>query len=287
MSSQNPERAAVVTVTYNSCAQVSDFLDSVAAAAIPAATVTVVENNSPEAEPTGQIVSDFGANFLWLPENVGYGAAMNRGVDTLAPESEHVLLSNPDVQLHPGTLPALVRWLDEHPECAAVGPKLLNEDGTVYPSARAVPSLGNGIGHALFARFWPNNPWSRHYRADDSYGDQPRPAGWLSGACLLVRRDMFAQLGGFDEGFFMYFEDVDLGYRIGKAGWTNTYLPEVSAVHTGGASTRSESDRMLRVHHQSASRFMSKRYPAWYYAPLRLGLRVGLWARFHLLRPSR
>ncbi|MFZ4843535.1 glycosyltransferase family 2 protein [Mycetocola saprophilus] len=286
MSSLNPERAAVVTVTYNSCAQVSEFLDSLAQTTLPGDHIIVVENRSPQAEATRQTAAAHGVNFVCLPSNAGYGSAMNRGVATLDSGVEYVLISNPDVRLNADTLPALVDWLDTHRDCGAVAPQILNEDGTVYPSARSIPSLRNGVGHALFARFWPDNPWSRHYRADADYGDTPRDAGWLSGACLLVRRSTFEKLGGFDEGFFMYFEDVDLGYRLGLDGWASTYLPTVSATHTGGTSTRTDSDRMLRIHHESAYRFMSKKYNAWYFAPLRLVLRVGLWARFQLIRRS-
>src|SRR5690606_10093760 len=106
-----------------------------------------------------------------------------------------------------------------------LGPRVLNEDGTTYPSARAVPSLRTGVGHALFTNLWTANPWSRRYRDDLAPADEARDAGWLSGSCVLVRRRAFDELGGFDEGYFMYFEDVDLGYRLGKAGYRNVYEP--------------------------------------------------------------
>ena len=104
----------------------------------------------------------------------------------------------------------------------------------------------------------------------------PRPVGWLSGSCLLVRRSAFDAIGGFDEGYFMYFEDVDLGYRLGKAGWGNLYEPTAVVTHIGGRSTASVRSSMLRTHHRSAGRFLQQKYRGWHLAPLRWTLRVGL-----------
>ena len=86
------------------------------------------------------------------------------------------------------------------------------------PSARALPRLGQGIGHAVLGWWWPGNPWTRSYRAERELVTE-RPAGWLSGSCLLLRRAAFDEVGGFDPGYFMYFEDLDLGERLGRAGF--------------------------------------------------------------------
>src|SRR5690606_18898026 len=129
----------------------------------------------------------------------------------------------PDVRLHPGSVEAMLAALDADPQIGAVGPKLLNEDGSVYPSARDIPSLRTGVGHAAFSRVWAGNPWTRRYRQEAASPDEARDVGWLSGACLLVRREAFDSVDGFDDRYFMYFEDVDLGYRLGRAGWRNRY----------------------------------------------------------------
>lgn len=277
-----PSPVSVVTVTYNSSALIGAFLDSAIRAGVPADRIVVVENNSSDAVLTEAAVSSRGCRFILLEKNLGYGAAMNAGVKLLGADCGHLLLSNPDVLLEPTAVSLLSAWLDSHPETGAVGPKILDPDGTVFPSARLVPSLRNGVGHALFAGIWPSNPWSKRYRADTQYGDTPRHAGWLSGACLLIRKRAFDDLEGFDEGYFMYFEDVDLGYRLSQAGWSNDYNPAAIATHIGGESTRTESSRMLQIHHQSAYRFISKKYPHWYQAPVRLTVRAGLWLRFRL-----
>jgi N-acetylglucosaminyl-diphospho-decaprenol L-rhamnosyltransferase len=110
-----------------------------------------------------------------------------------------------------------------------------------------------------------------------------RDAGWLSGACVLVRRSVYEQIGGFDEGYFMYFEDVDLGMRIGRAGFRNVYDPGAWVVHAGGHSTQGASERMVRAHHDSAHRFLSRKYPGPLLWPIRATLGLGLRLRSTLV----
>src|SRR5659263_451997 len=92
-----------------------------------------------------------------------------------------------------------------------------------HPAARELPSLTQGAGHALFGRIWPGNPWTRAYQRRQQQAGTERAAGWLSGACLVLRREAFEAVGGFDPSYFMFFEDLDLGERLGRAGWSNVY----------------------------------------------------------------
>jgi N-acetylglucosaminyl-diphospho-decaprenol L-rhamnosyltransferase len=187
---------------------------------------------------------------------------------------EWILISNPDVVLNPDAIDLLVAAGDEEPTIGSVGPAVLTNEGSVYPSARRVPSIRTGVGHALFYNFWPNNTWSRAYLSELDV--QPRDAGWLSGSCLLVRRETFELIHGFDDGYFMYFEDVDLGDRITKAGFRNVYRPNAMVTHSGAHSTGDSSERMLREHHRSASRFLSRKYSGPWLWPVRVTLRVSL-----------
>ena len=136
----------------------------------------------------------------------------------------------------PARIDAMLAAARRHPDAGAFGPLITTPDGVVYPSARHLPSIGGGVGHAVFGWWWPNNPWTRQYRQDAAEPVE-RTAGWLSGSCLLLRRKAFAEIDGFDPAYFMYFEDVDLGYRLGRAGWTSLYCPSARAVHQGGHST--------------------------------------------------
>ncbi len=286
MAAHSPDstapRVGIVTVSYHSGEVLPGFLDSVPGAAASAPTVVVVDNLH-EDEIEG-IALDAGARYLSTGSNLGYGGAMNAGVAALDDDIEWVLLSNPDVVLGPGVIDGLVAVALEDDAIAAVGPAVLNEDGSVYPSARSVPSLRTGVGHALFANLGINNPWSAAYKNDSAEHVERRDAGWLSGSCLLVRRSAFAAIGGFDDGFFMYFEDVDLGFRFGRSGQRNVYEPAVSVIHTGAHSTTGSSDRMVVAHHASARRFLSKKYPGLVLWPVRVTLTVGLALRSWVVR---
>lgn len=278
---RSADATAVVTVSYNSSGQFDSFLSSLRPEMNRGLRVVIADNGSADLEETRRLATAFGAEVLALGDNHGYGGAINRAIRTLPDEIDAVLISNPDIIVESGAIDTLRHRLDSDSRIAAVGPRILNEDGTVYPSARSIPSLRTGVGHALFVRVWPSNPWTRAYRAERE--TEARDVGWLSGACLLVRRDAFERIGGFDEGYFMYFEDVDLGYRLGKHGYRNRYEPDAAVVHHGGLSTRTESKRMLSVHHQSAYRFLSNKYPGPLLAPVRLALRIALTARAWLL----
>ncbi|MCS0499481.1 glycosyltransferase family 2 protein [Protaetiibacter mangrovi] len=267
-------RVAVVTVSYNSARVLPEFLASIPPAG-GAEPIVIADNASPEFGDTERIAREHDARVLRLPDNRGYGGAVNAAMATLPDETEYVVIANPDVVLHAEAITRLVAVADRTPGAGAVGPQILDPDGTTYPSARRLPSLRTGVGHALFGPVWPGNPWTRSYR-EDRQEPVERDAGWLSGACLLVRRRAFAQIGGFDEGYFMYFEDVDLGKRLGDAGWSNRYAPDAVVTHSGAHSTSGSKGAMARAHHRSAYRYVARRYSSWYLAPVRLVLRVGI-----------
>lgn len=271
-------RVAIVTVAYRSDDVLTGFLGSVPAATSRPVT-TIVADNSPGEGRTAEIAAAAGARYLPIPANPGYGGAVNAAADEIPPSVEWILVVNPDVVLAPGCLDTLVAAGDSDARIGSIGPRVLNDDGTTYPSARAVPSLRTGVGHALFANLWAANPWTRRYRDDLAPTDQPRGVGWLSGSCVLVRRRAFAELGGFDDGYFMYFEDVDLGYRLGQAGYRNVYEPAAQATHAGAHSTASDSARMIRAHHESARRFINRKYAGWWLWPVRVVVTTGLAVR--------
>ena len=278
-------RIAVVTVAFRSNEVLPGFLASIAGASVEPVHTVVVDNRPDEVSRAAELAREIGAAYVAQPSNPGYGGAINAGVATLPAEVRWVLVSNPDVVLHPGVIDALVAVGESDARIGAIGPAVLNPDGTVYPSARRVPSLRTGVGHALFVNLWHDNPWTRRYRADDQ-AVAARDAGWLSGACLLVRRDVFDELGGFDEQYFMYFEDVDLGYRLGKAGYRNRYEPDVAVTHVGAHTAARDSSVMIRAHHDSARRFIGRKYAGWHLWPVRAVLGVGLAARSALLQRS-
>lgn len=203
------------------------------------------------------------AEVLVTGRNLGYGAAANRGVAaTFAPS---VMVCNPDLEVRPGTLSALAGVLDDDPGCAVAGPLIRTSTGERYPSARQFPSMVDAAGHALLGIFVPRNRFTRAYHLAGfaDVGEGTRTVDWVSGACFLVRRSAFEQVGGFDEAYFMYAEDVDLCWRLGRAGWRVAYAPAAEVVHLQGVSTDRHPFRMIYEHHRSLLRFAQRTSEGW------------------------
>ena len=266
----------VVCVTYRPGPELEEFVASLATASTGEVELVVVENG-PDATEAEAVVARHGGRVVVAGDNLGYGRAANLGA--AGATQPWLVVVNPDVVWHPGALDALLSVGEALPRAGSLGPLILDPDGTVYPSARRLPSLTAGTGHALLGRVWPGNPWTRRYRSPEVPGSTPRPAGWLSGACLLLRREAFEAIGGFDPAYFMFFEDVDLGDRLGRAGWTNVYVPTARVTHVGGVSWRARPEPMIRAHHASAARYLTARYGRWYQAPVRWAVRAGLGVR--------
>jgi N-acetylglucosaminyl-diphospho-decaprenol L-rhamnosyltransferase len=283
-SEERGPRLGVVTVAYRSNEVLPSFLHSIADASVEPVATVVVDNCPGEGSQAQAQAESHGAVYMALPSNPGYGGAINAGVAALPPSVEWVIVSNPDVVLSNGAVDTMLATAMSSDEIGAVGPEVRNGDGSVYPSARAIPSLRTGVGHALFVNLWQANPWTRRYRQELEVGTGRRNTGWLSGSCLVVRRSAFEAIGGFDEAYFMYFEDVDLGYRLGQAGYRSVYEPAAAVTHTGAHSTTKESARMVSAHHASARRFLSKKYAGWWLWPVRAALSTGLAVRSALVR---
>ncbi len=278
-----PPFVRVVVVTYSPGATLQVFLDSLAAATNRPYEVVLADNGSTDGVPQ-RAAARPEVTLVPTGGNLGYGRAANLGArGALAP---WLIIANPDIIWRQGSLDTLVDAARRWHRAGAFGPAILTSEGDLYPSARALPSLGRGIGHALAGWWWPANPWTASYRQERGRPFEG-PAGWLSGSCLLVRRTAFEQVGGFDPSYFMYFEDVDLCDRMGRAGWPSVYVPDAVVEHTGGHATRRAPKLMLRAHHLSAYRYLARRYagPAW--APVRLVLALGLAGRYIVTRFSR
>ncbi|GAA3843558.1 glycosyltransferase family 2 protein [Saccharothrix violaceirubra] len=273
---------AVVTVTYSPGGTLDRFLETLADATTRPVRVVLADNGSADGVPERAAEAHDHVTFLPTGGNLGYGAAANHGVASLPDDVGWVVVANPDLEWGAGSLDALLAATKRWPRGGAFGPLIREPDGEVYPSARLLPSIGRGVGHAAFGKIWPGNPWTREYRQEQA-AVRERTAGWLSGSCLLLRREAFDSVDGFDPRYFMYFEDVDLGDRLVKAGWLNVYAPEAQVVHIGGVSTAKSSQRMLAAHHSSAYRYLADRHRGLVHAPLLLAVRAGLALRLKLV----
>jgi N-acetylglucosaminyl-diphospho-decaprenol L-rhamnosyltransferase len=266
----------VVAVTYSPGATLDGFLSSLSTATGRPLEVVLADNGSDDGAPERAAATHPHVRILRTGGNIGYGAAANAGLAGLT--EGYALVANPDVRFEPGSVDELLAVAQRWPRAATVGPAIRTPEGHLYPSARDLPSLSTGIGHALLGWAWPRNPWTARYRRERET-PRERTAGWLSGACLLVDLEAFHSVGGFDPGYFMYFEDVDLAARLGERGWLHVYAPSAVVEHEGGHATRRVPHRMQRVHHTSALRYLARRYPGRLRAPLRAALRIGLGGR--------
>jgi N-acetylglucosaminyl-diphospho-decaprenol L-rhamnosyltransferase len=223
--------------------------------------VVVVDNGSSDGSHAALAGADPQARWIPSGSNLGYGRAANLGARHC--HARYLLVSNPDVVIRPGAVAALVGALDADPRLGVVGPRLINPDGSLYPSARAFPSLVDAAGHGALGLVWPGNPFSRRYQLLDWDHAEARPVDWVSGACLLVRREAWDAVGGFDPSYFMYMEDVDLCWRAARAGWIVGYEPAAEVLHMQGVSADQHPYRMIAAHHRSLWRFAWRSTVGW------------------------
>ncbi|HEX2213061.1 MAG TPA: glycosyltransferase family 2 protein, partial [Mycobacterium sp.] len=210
------DELVVITVTYSPGPHLDRFLASLSHATDRAVTVIMADNGSTDGAPEEALERNPNVRLLRTGANLGYGSAVNRAVDEYLSESDYsdfFVVANPDVQWGPRSIDILLEAASRWPRAGAFGPLIRDPDGSVYPSARHQPSLVRGGMHAVVGPFWKSNPWTAAYR-QERQGPSERPVGWLSGSCLLLRQSAFEEISGFDERYFMYMEDVDLGDRL-------------------------------------------------------------------------
>lgn len=276
------EHLFIVTVTYSPGPHLDRFLASLAHATERPVTVVMADNGSTDGTPEEAVQRYPNVRLFHTGSNLGYGTAVNRAVAEFVTDGDWLVVANPDVQWGPDSIDELLAAAQRWPAAGALGPLIRDPDGTVYPSARHQPSLIRGGMHAVIGPVWKNNPWTAAYR-QERLAPSERPVGWLSGSCLLLRRAAFDQIGGFDERYFMYMEDVDLGDRLTAAGWQNVYVPSAEIVHDKGHAAGRDPAKNLAAHHRSTYTFLADRHPGWWRAPLRWTIRGALAARAGLV----
>ena len=221
----------VVIVAYNSRERLRACVAPLLEA--PGLNVIVVDNASPDRSLDA--VRDLRVTAIQLPVNGGFAHGVNAG--WRAGSLPYVLLLNPDARIDPTSLETLVRVLEDDQTVGAVAPRIVNEDGTLDYSQRRFPRLRSTYARALFLhRLFPAATWTDELvRDEDAYARRGSP-DWVSGACILLRREALALLDGLDEGFFMYGEDIDLCRRLRVAGYGIRFEPSAVVEHEGGAS---------------------------------------------------
>jgi N-acetylglucosaminyl-diphospho-decaprenol L-rhamnosyltransferase len=273
---------AVVVVNHNSGEFLPRCVASVYAAAEDLALEVVVVDNASRDGSAQRVAAEHPAvRIIENPVNRGFAAAVNQGIrQTGAP---FALLLNPDAEITGGTLAALLKVAGERSRAGAIGLLVRNPDGSVQPSARRVPGLVESMAHAFLGPVLPNNPFSRAYTMAGWDRATEREVEWISGSAMLLRREAYEEVDGFDEGYFMYVEDVDLCTRLRKAGWTVLFSPEVAVVHEIGVSSRHMPRRMAAEHSRSIYRYFERHVARGPLVLLKPLVRVALWLRARLV----
>ena len=249
---------SIIIVTWNSQEFIRNCLDSIFL--LPDKVgyeIMVVDNGS--SDDTPKIVQEFypKVNLIENRENLGYAKANNQGMEES--QGKYILLLNPDTQLMENSLASMYEFMEGNPWVGALGPKLLNPDKSIQPSCREFPSFSTLIWEfsGLSIAFHKSRIFGR-WRMGYFTFDQPREVDQPMGSCLMLKRETLNDVGFFDENFPMFFNDVDLCFRIKNAGWKIYFFPNAQVIHHKGASTRKVKRRMIWLSHLAFYKFFKK-----------------------------
>lgn len=253
----NPAGIGVVIVTHDTCSEVLDALRSLAGHPGP---IVVVDAGSTDGTVEAVRAGHPDVTLLELA-NVGYGRGVNAGVDRLGPDVDVVVAANADVLLSPDAVARLGEGLMADHRVAMVGPRVRYPDGSHQASARRTPDLATALTHAALGWLRPDNAATRRYHALDLTGpdvDEACDVDWVSGCAFAVRRADFAAVGGFDPGYRLFVEDVDLCERLRAEGRSIRFEPGVVVTHRVGASTSRHPLRSRLLHARALDRYLSR-----------------------------
>lgn len=260
-----------VTVNYKTPQLTIEALRSLSAQVplVAGARAVVIDNNSQDGsvEQIGQAIEREGwsawATVKGMPLNGGFSYGNNAAVRLLSDQGadyQAIILLNPDAQLKPGSMATLTRFLADHPKAGIVGTSIQNGDGGPEPSAHNFPNPLGELESA--AQFSPLSKALAKFVLTPPFPTSNFSCDWVSGACMVIRKEVLDTVGLFDEGYFLYFEEIDLCRRTKSAGWEIWYVPEAGIVHLEGASTGITQKRKRRAAYwyDSRRRFFTKHY---------------------------
>jgi GT2 family glycosyltransferase len=263
---------SIVILTWNARALLAECLDSLAAHPATTASETIVVDNA-SADGTAAMVRERfpQVRLVANTDNRGFAAGNNDGLRLAT--GRFRLLLNPDTLVHAGALDALLAYAAAHPEAWAMGPKLLNTDGSLQRTGVRFPSAWNLLMETFgLDRAFPRSPLFGAHRELWTDPDRPRRVDYVQGSCLLVRAEAIERVGLLDESFFVYFEETDWCRRFRDAGGEVHYVPDAVVTHHGGSGEQHYGERRLLLYHESLLRFSRKHDGALAGLLLRAGL---------------
>jgi GT2 family glycosyltransferase len=248
---------SVIVVNWNTRQLLRDCIESILAHPDGyAVEIVVVDNHSTDGSVEMVREQYPAVHLIANAENTGFARANNQGVR--AASGRYVLLLNSDAMLTAGALRSLMTLAESNARIGMVGARLVNADGSFQASFTRIPTLRqellilSGIGRLLYGRYYPSH--------GPEEGAGPQPAGYVEGACMLAPRSAYLEVGGLDEGYFMYAEDVDLCYALQRAGWQVWYQPAAQVIHLGSASSKNRRPQREADLYRSRVRFFRKNY---------------------------
>lgn len=220
----------------------------------------LISSKEKELQPVALIHERSAIKFILNKKNLGFTKANNQG--TRIARGKYLLFLNSDTEVVNGALGKMVRFLEEHPETGVVGPKLFNSKkmDLQVTSTGALSPLTAIFALSFINKYFPNNYFSRKYFFSGWDRNSIKEVDAVSGAALMIRTDLFKKIGGFDERYFIYFEETDLCLAVKKEGKRVIYLPQAGIIHYGGKTTKKISSEMKRMFKQSRYRFIKKHY---------------------------
>lgn len=285
-SADNRPAVSICIVTWNCRELVLECLRSLRSGSDPEQVpyeVIVVDNASTDGCPEAIRAEFPEVRIIANSENRGFAAANNQAI--LAARGKWLFLLNPDTVLPEAAIPQLVQMAEKYPDAGAIGPRLINPDGSLQYSCRRFPRPWAALfRNTLLSRIAPNDRWTREYLMLDWDHEDVREVDWVSGAAMLLRREAVEQVGLLDEGFFWGSEDVDYCKRLWDAGWKVIYTPRPAIVHRIGGSTDKAVVQTIFRRHASWRRLYSKHFSRGLLDRLVMG--VLIWARALLLAGS-
>jgi GT2 family glycosyltransferase len=283
-------QVSAILVNYNAGRELALALQSIADDLGSRPWEAVVVDNA-SSDGSAETAAAFAphARVVQNRENVGFARGVNQGLG--ATSAPTVLIMNPDCRLAQGATDTLSGELERNERVALVGPRILNPDGSVQGSARGDPDMLTGLfgRSTALRRALPNLAVSKRNVIADDAGDGSIEVDWVSGACMLARRSALERVNGFDERYFLYWEDADLCRRLRGKGYQIHYVPAATAIHRVGHSSRDGRSSAIRAFHESAYLYYST-HVAPTASPKRLAAKMLLaarcWLKLQQSRPS-
>jgi GT2 family glycosyltransferase len=236
MENKKPLKLNIVIVSYNSASLLEECLDSIFK--YPPRQnygIIVVDNNSTDGSQELVRKKYPEVELIINTSNIGFAAANNIAIEST--NSDFILLLNSDCQVYKDSLDEMINFIDNTAEAGIIGPKIINSDGSIQYSCRKFPSIIDAGLHSILVNIVPDNPVSRKYKLADINRENPFAVDWVSGSCMLIRRQALVDTGFMDENYFMYVEDIDICFQMWNKNWKVFYYPHAEILHHTGGST--------------------------------------------------